>query len=331
MLTDPIRVNNSQNHVENGNEENLHVLPAKPTPEHAEANQSHSPGGNIGDQRCTAQSVVWKTADLRPLVAYERLGLQPSMRQLSSIAALGESAFADPLVVTQDGSVVDGYARLEMARRAGRPTLPCLQYELTPDEGLVLFLQRHRRIPGLNAFCRISLALELEPYLRQKARSNQQLGGRMKGSSILTKAECVDVRREIARVAGASPGNVSKVKRILASAAPALLAALMADEVSINWAWLLVREPAQDQQEALDSYRQTKYMRTQIGHLISQHFKNSAPSQSSLQDFSDGLATLSPEHRREIIVIRLQMPGKVVAVSSGVVKLLKNQKEMDLE
>jgi len=122
----------------------------------------------------------------------------------------------------------------------------------------LMFLQRHRRIQGLNGFCRIRLALHLENYLREKARSNQQLGGRIKGSSRLTEADRIDVRREIARVAGVSVGNVSKVKRILSGAIPEVLFALTAGEISINWAWLLVRGAPPDQQEVLDRYLQAK-------------------------------------------------------------------------
>src|SRR5205085_67717 len=98
------------------------------------------------------------------------------------------------------------------ARLQGRATLPCVEYELTESEALHWLLQRHRRAYALNDFCRILLALDLEPWFKEKARSSQQAGGQDKGSSKLTKAERLDVRSEIAAAAGVSAGNVSKVK-----------------------------------------------------------------------------------------------------------------------
>jgi len=103
----------------------------------------------------------------------------------------------EPLVITRDRIVIDGYARLELARRQGRMTLPCIEYELTEQEALHRLLQRLRQSNGPNAFSRILLALDLEPLLTDKARSNQQAGGQNKGSSKLAEAERLDVRKEI--------------------------------------------------------------------------------------------------------------------------------------
>jgi hypothetical protein len=75
---------------------------------------------------------------------------------------------------------------------------------------------------GCQRLVRILLALELEPWFRMRAKSNQRRGGREKGSSQLTEADRLDVHRKISRVAGVSVGNVSTVKRILVGAVPEL-------------------------------------------------------------------------------------------------------------
>ena len=80
--------------------------------------------------------------------------------------------------------------------------------------------RKHQRSDGLNAFCRILLALELEPWFKARARYNQQLGGQKKGSSNLAEADRLDVRSEIAAAAGVSTGNVSKVKQLASAAHP---------------------------------------------------------------------------------------------------------------
>ena len=81
--------------------------------------------------------------------------LRSSAAELSALAERGDRAFLEPLVITQDRTILDGYARLELARRKGRATLPCIEYELSGEDALRWLLQRHRRSNGLNDFCRI--------------------------------------------------------------------------------------------------------------------------------------------------------------------------------
>ena len=100
--------------------------------------------------------------------------------KLSALVRLGEMAFRDPLVIAANGTVLDGYTRWELARLQNRPTLACLEYVVSEEESLLWLLRRHRTMRGLNAFCRILLALELEPWLQQKARSNQSVGGQQR-------------------------------------------------------------------------------------------------------------------------------------------------------
>jgi ParB-like chromosome segregation protein Spo0J len=79
--------------------------------------------------------------ELRPHPSYERHQLAVSASQLSAIAEREESAFEEPLIVTQDGFIVDGYARWELARRQGRTTLPCIKYELNAQDALQRLIQ----------------------------------------------------------------------------------------------------------------------------------------------------------------------------------------------
>jgi hypothetical protein len=121
---------------------------------------------------------------------------------LSALAERDDLAFQEPLVITRNGTILDGYARFELARLQGRLTLSCIEYELTDAESLHWLLRRHLRSNGLSAYSRILLALDLEPWFREKARSNQRAGGQNKGLSKLTEAERLDVRIEIAAIAG---------------------------------------------------------------------------------------------------------------------------------
>jgi len=73
-------------------------------------------------------------------------------------------------------------------------------------------------------------------------------------------------------------------------------------------------------------------MRPQVARLVSQHFTNNPTTMTlSLEDLSVPFQMLPPERQREIVVIRLQMPAKVIAITSGVLKQLNVQKRMDLK
>jgi hypothetical protein len=121
---------------------------------------------------------------------------------LNELLELGEDAFIFPLMVTSAGIVIDGYARLEIARLQGRATVRCVEFDIPEEEALRRLILCHRRIPGLPAFCRIMLARPLAKSLKEKALHHQQDGGKSKGSSKLTEARKIDVRKRIAAVAG---------------------------------------------------------------------------------------------------------------------------------
>ena len=70
------------------------------------------------------------------------------------------------------------------------------------------------------------MALTLESYFEQKALDNMRAGGKYKGSANLPKAHHIDVRQQIADLAGVGARNVSNVKTILQAAHPRLIEAL---------------------------------------------------------------------------------------------------------
>ena len=91
---------------------------------------------------------------------------------------MGEDAFLFPLIVTSDGIVIDGYARLEVARLQGRATVECIEYNISEEEALRRLLFCHRPSPGLPPFTRIAMARDLAKSFREKALQHQQAGGK---------------------------------------------------------------------------------------------------------------------------------------------------------
>jgi hypothetical protein len=130
-----------------------------------------------------SRTIARSTDNLRPHPSYARHHLSVPAFKLAALAELGEFLFYSPILITRDGLVIDGYARWELARAKNRPTLLCLEYDVTEEEALEWLIQTHRSSQGFCDFIRIELALEREPYFQNQATLNQQAGGREKGLS----------------------------------------------------------------------------------------------------------------------------------------------------
>ena len=267
------------------------------------------------------QIVTCRLDELRPHPAYVRHHLAVPASQLSALAERGDRAFVEPLVITQDGTILDGYARLELARLQGRATLLCIVYELTKSEALRWLLEKHRRCDGLNAFCRILLALELEPWFKEKARSNQQAGGRHKGSSKLTEAARLDVRSKIAVAAGVSVGNVTKVKQLTTTVHSDLLQALRSGEISIHRGWRWSKAPPEKQREEFQLYQGQRGVKKTIRLLLSQHRSKSLPAVLDLNNLARQLSAL--ESKLGVVTVGvIKAPGRTVFLTEELVQAL---------
>jgi hypothetical protein len=118
------------------------------------------------------QVSMHRVAELRPHPSYIKHQLSVSASRLSALAALGGPAFREPIVITRNRTIIDGYVRFRLAQEQGRETLLCFEYELTEEEALRWLIQSHRPSWGLNAFSRVLLVLELEPFLQERALSS---------------------------------------------------------------------------------------------------------------------------------------------------------------
>jgi len=265
--------------------------------------------------------------ELHPHPSYIRHQVSVSIFQLTVLAEKGDLAFRDPLTTTQDGSILDGYARWTLARKQGRETLLCVQYELDEMEALCWILSSHRPSNGLNAFSRILLALELEPSFREKARSNQQGGGHNKGSSKLTEPETMDVRSEIAEAAGVSVGNVSKVKQLILTVQPELRQALLTGDIRIHRAWGWSKLPSQKQREALWIHQSKRALRKAACALVSQHRPENLPSVPDLDNLLRRVSALEHGKRGQICVAIINAPGKTLFITEELVQALPPYQE----
>jgi hypothetical protein len=279
--------------------------------------------GATSDRR-SGSLVYYGVDQLRPHPAYASSDIAVSAPILSALIERGDTAFQEPLLIARGRTIIDGYDRWELAKRQGRPTLPCIEYDLSEQEALVWLLQKLRPSRGVNNFCRILLALELEPGLKQHAHANQRHGGLHKGSSNLTEAERLDVRSEIASIAGVFTGNVNKVKQILTDARPELMLALRTGEVSIHRAWGWLKEPGH-QLEHLDLHRDRCGITKTVNALLRVHRNREQQGPFDPGRLANALARLDSKRREGLLIAEIKVPGEVLLLSPKLCQTLTQQ------
>jgi hypothetical protein len=246
-----------------------------------------------------------------------------STAEVSTLADRGEAAFADPLIITQDDYLLEGYALWRLAKLQKRPTIRCIVREMSREEALLHIIDRNRGSKGINDYVRVLLAFELEPWFKERAKLNQQIGGRNKGSSQLTEADRLDVRLEIGRAAGVSVGNVSKVKHILADAIPDLQEALRLGELSISrgarWASLSTGL----QRSRLADGRNRRGILKTINTLLKKHQPTHPGVCEGLRDLQRGLRKL--QHEESLSSLSEALGSVIRAIDP----LLVSAKEVD--
>lgn len=264
---------------------------------------------------------------LRPHPSYVRHHCVTNLRKLSRLEKLGDRAFLDPLSVTAEGIIIDGYARYHLARRRNRATLPCFVHSVHDDDALCALIRAQSKSSGLNDYLRIVLALDLESSFQEKARVNQQKGGRDKGSSSLTDDERIDVREEMAKIAGVSAGNVTKVKQIRAAAITEIKQAVAEGEASIHRAWVWSKFSPDMQKQALQTYRELKGMRNTVRRLLKEHVAARAAYVTDLTALVAGLSRLGSDSQLVNVMV-VSAPGRAIWVSDELANDLVTQGEL---
>jgi hypothetical protein len=209
----------------------------------------------------------------------QQLRLHPALGELGWAGLIGElneavqptnRSVTDPILITASGIVLAGIGRWRSALFDGRHEINCIEYPLGEDEALQFIIRHHQPQPGWNGFIRIRLALTLESCLQQKALDNMRAGGKYKGLANLPEAEHIDVREEIARIAGpgACARNVSNVKTVLQLAHSRLIDALTDGTLRISRAVSWCKLPKAEQVEQFIRYSEeratTKVIRRSI-------------------------------------------------------------------
>ena len=276
------------------------------------------------------QLVTRRLDELRPHPSFARHQLNVPVAALSVAASQADLGLREPIVITADKVMLKGYAQWQLATLQGWQTVPCIEYTLSEEEALHWLLQSHRRSHILHDFARIVLALDLEPWLQEKARSNQRTGGQNKGSSTLAKAARLDVRSQVAAAAAVSSGNVTKVKQLRELAHPDVLEALRLGELSIHRAWQWRNLPPKQQAERLFQHQGAKGVRRTIRQLVSQHRPDEPRPVLAVPELLRGLQEVDRERCRKIEVVVVDTPGFGIFVTIELFHAIDSQKELPL-
>jgi hypothetical protein len=155
---------------------------------------------------------------------------------------------------------------------------------------------------------------------------NQQAGGQGKGLSKLTIAQRVNTRREVARLAGVSSGNVRKVKNILTGACSSLLQAARRKEVSINLADKWCLEPEGQQQEHLRVMRIERGIKRKARNLVAAYLARVALSVQDRQliKLSDLAGLLNDGGSVDVEIV--DAPGRTIFATKELIHSLTSQR-----
>lgn len=182
---------------------------------------------------------------------------------------LKEHSAPDPILITTNGTILAGFGHWRLALFEGRDEIHCIEYMLSEDEALQFIISHHQSQRGWNAFIRIRLALKQERFFQQRALDNMKAGGKYKGSTNLSEADRIDVRQEIAKLAGTGTGNVTKVKAILRSSHPNIITSLQNGLLSIHRAWLWSKLPKSQQKVEFARYEEKRTERKTLREFVS--------------------------------------------------------------
>jgi hypothetical protein len=221
----------------------------------------------------------------------------------------------EPLIITQRNEILRGFEQRDQAISESRETVWCLEIEFETEEEVICWLLSQReRLPFLNAFSRVALALSYAAEIAERGRLNQRLGGKLKHLTNLSNASVANTRREIAKLAGVSEGNVRKAKAILDKGIESVIAAVHRGEVSIHraFAWLNQNQAALLSEHRLQSIRNTFHPATKRTRAIRKLKSDSAPK---LMKY---LEAINEDQDTELSIFRLDLPGKSIIVSKEI-------------
>lgn len=275
-----------------------------------------------------ANFVLRQPCELHPHPSYVSHGLSVSAPQIATLDRQGEFAFHSPVLITRNGTILDGHARWKLAQLKNRKTLRCLEYVLSEQETIEWLLKLHCGSTYFVSYSRIRLALTLAHLYQKQASENQRAGGKSKGQSNLTKDQQIEVRTKIAAIAHSSAGNVTKVCQIMRNLNSTIDQALKSGELSIHRAWTWRRFSETQQLEKLRELLLRRGLTRRSQRMIRKQVADLLPTREAhiprLSDFLQPLGSMTKTKLSSIVLCEIDSPGSVVYVTKEAFVTLKS-------
>jgi hypothetical protein len=279
--------------------------------------------------RAEGRPVVRSLKELHLHPALERLGWAGLVEEFNDAFRPASHSIRDPILIATDGTILAGFGRWQLAMFERMPEIYCIEHSLSADDSLAFILTHHQTQRGWNAFVRIRLALTLKPSLQQAALYNMRFGGKYKGLANLPEAHHVNVRQQVADMAGVCPRNVGNVETILEIAHPTLIEALGSGTLRINRAMQFCKSPHAEQLVEFIRYSEERATSTVIRRSLVQPQKGDIGI--------DPGTVLEALHSREelrsgsVLVRIVRHKRTVILVGQDLLAEINSQKELPLK
>jgi hypothetical protein len=289
----------------------------------------NAPPHSAAIKRADGCPVVRSLQDLHLHPALENVGWAGLVGEFNDAARPASHSIHDPILITTDGTILAGFGRWQMAVFEQMPEMYCIEHSLNAHDSLAFILAHHQMQRGWNAYVRTRLALTLKPSLQQAALNNMRLGGKHKGLANLPEAHHVDVRQQVAQMAGVCPRNVGNVETILEIAHPMLIEALGNGTLKINRAMQICKLPQAEQLAEFIRYSDERAISKVIRRCVEPPRKG---------DISLDLGTVlgalhSVEERRSgAVVVRIVRHKRtVILVGQDLLAEISSQRDLQLK
>jgi len=192
-------------------------------------------------------------ADFRALIP--PLSAEEYDQLAENIAADG---CTDSIAIWKD-TIIDGHNRFKICTERGIEFGIINIPNLVTREDVKIWICRNqlgRR--NLSDFARVEIALKLKPMIEAKAKEKQKKAGSVIGVRPKTDEGQNRTDQTIGDMAGVGKTVVRQVEEIQAKAAPEVIAAVKAKEISINKAAAVAKKPKREQAKALKEAKEKK-------------------------------------------------------------------------
>ncbi len=153
-------------------------------------------------------------------------------------------------------------------------------------------------------------------------------GGKFKGLANLPEAHHVDVRRQVADMAGVCPRNVGSVETILKTGHPILIEALGNDTLKINRAMELCKLPDSEQLEQFIRHSEERATNKVIRRCLAQPRKGEISLDAGT--VLEALRRREELRFRSVLVRIVRQKRTVILVGQDLLAEIKSQKELPL-